>query len=96
MPFFEQTFCSWRPLHYRERTSSRSVLPLLSDPSHALTLCTEQPFILLARSILLAIESGQLDPDKAGSGVSYGERALRRVSSWGSGLKTTNRGGKCC
>ncbi|ORY89425.1 P-loop containing nucleoside triphosphate hydrolase protein [Leucosporidium creatinivorum] len=56
----------------------------------------EQPFILLARSILLAIESGQLDPDKAGSGVSYGERALRRVSSWGSGLKSTHRGGKCC
>ncbi|KAK4054464.1 hypothetical protein OIV83_000958 [Microbotryomycetes sp. JL201] len=47
----------------------------------------EQPFILLARSILLAIETGELDPEKAGSGVSYGERALRRVSSWGSSLK---------
>jgi len=45
-----------------------------------------QPFVLLARSILLDIESGQLDPDRAGSGVSYGERALKRVSSWGSGL----------
>ncbi|KAK4053936.1 hypothetical protein OIO90_003773 [Microbotryomycetes sp. JL221] len=47
----------------------------------------EQPFILLARAILLAIETGQLDPEKAGSGVSYGERALRRVSSWGSSLQ---------
>ncbi|CEQ39511.1 SPOSA6832_01037, partial [Sporobolomyces salmonicolor] len=39
----------------------------------------EQPFILLARSILLAIESGTLDPDAAGSGVSYGSRELRRL-----------------
>jgi len=41
----------------------------------------ESPFLLAARSILLAIESGQLDPEKAGSGVSYGDRALRRVNS---------------
>jgi len=41
----------------------------------------EAPFLLCARSILLAIESGSLDPEKAGSGVSYGDRALRRVSS---------------
>jgi len=68
----------------------------------------EQAFVLLARSVLLAIESGKLDPEKSGSGVSYGERALRRVSSWGSGLKGTKRslgskllgrgsgGGGCC
>ena len=41
----------------------------------------EAPFLLCARSILLAIESGALDPEKAGSGVSYGDRALRRVNS---------------
>ena len=41
----------------------------------------EAPFLLAARSILLAIESGTLDPEKAGSGVSYGDRALRRVNS---------------
>lgn len=41
----------------------------------------EAPFLLCARSILLAIESGALDPEKAGSGVSYGDRALRRVHS---------------
>ncbi|GAA6001359.1 hypothetical protein JCM10207_006624 [Rhodosporidiobolus poonsookiae] len=60
----------------------------------------EQPFILLARAILHAIESGQLDPDKAGSGVSYGERALRRVSSWNGSLNGGGKGkllgGKCC
>ena len=39
--------------------------------------------MLAARSILLAIESGTLDPEKAGSGVSYGDRALRRISSSG-------------
>ncbi|KAK1228699.1 Ras- protein Rab-4B [Marasmius sp. AFHP31] len=41
----------------------------------------EAPFMLAARSILLSIESGTLDPEKAGSGVSYGDRALRRVNS---------------
>ena len=41
----------------------------------------EAPFLLCARSILLSIESGALDPEKAGSGVSYGDRALRRVNS---------------
>ncbi|BGP32221.1 hypothetical protein JCM10296v2_004001 [Rhodotorula toruloides] len=60
----------------------------------------EQPFILLARAILLAVESGKLDPDKTGSGVSYGERALRRVSSWNGSLSGGGKGGllggKCC
>jgi hypothetical protein len=41
----------------------------------------EAPFLLAARSILLSIESGILDPEQAGSGVSYGDRALRRVNS---------------
>lgn len=41
----------------------------------------EAPFLLCARSILLSIESGALDPEKTGSGVSYGDRALRRVNS---------------
>ncbi|KAN0062626.1 Ras-related protein Rab-4B [Thecaphora frezii] len=41
----------------------------------------EAPFALAARSILLSIESGRLDPEKAGSGISYGDRALRRVGS---------------
>jgi len=41
----------------------------------------EAPFLLAARTILLAIESGDLDPEKTGSGVSYGDRALRRPSS---------------
>jgi Ras-related protein Rab-4B len=41
----------------------------------------EAPFLLAARSILLSIESGVMDPEKAGSGVSYGDRALQRVSS---------------
>lgn len=43
------------------------------------------PFLLLTRSILLSIESGRIDPDRNGSGISYGERALKRVSSWGAG-----------
>ncbi|KZV78493.1 ras-domain-containing protein [Exidia glandulosa HHB12029] len=41
----------------------------------------DAPFRLAARAILLAIEAGTLDPEKAGSGVSYGDRQLRRISS---------------
>ncbi|KAI8447789.1 P-loop containing nucleoside triphosphate hydrolase protein [Phakopsora pachyrhizi] len=43
------------------------------------------PFLLLARSILLSIESGRIDPARNGSGISYGERALKRVPSWSVG-----------
>ena len=42
-----------------------------------------QPFYLLSRAILVAIESGRIDPEKTSSGVSYGERSLRRMSSFG-------------
>ncbi|KAH9817576.1 P-loop containing nucleoside triphosphate hydrolase protein [Melampsora americana] len=41
------------------------------------------PFLLLTRSILLSIESGRIDPNRTNSGISYGERTLKRVSSWG-------------
>lgn len=41
----------------------------------------DSPFLHAARSILLAIESGTLDPEQPASGVSYGDRALRRVRS---------------
>lgn len=39
------------------------------------------PFLLAARTILSAIDAGTLDPDAAGTGVSYGERQLRAVGS---------------
>ncbi|KAG0144951.1 hypothetical protein CROQUDRAFT_672021 [Cronartium quercuum f. sp. fusiforme G11] len=51
------------------------------------------PFLLLTRAILLSIESGRIDPDRPGSGISYGERALKRVASWsgsGSGFEQQN------
>ena len=41
----------------------------------------EAPFLLAARAILFSIKSGSLDPQEPGTGVSYGDRALRRVSS---------------
>lgn len=69
----------------------------------------EAPFLLAARAILLSIEAGELDPEKAGSGVSYGDRALRRFSnasrlSFGSTSVSSRRGvrlkdvsrGRCC
>lgn len=67
-----------------------------------------QPFILLARSILLGIESGRLNPSEGGTGVSFGERELvmggRRGSSSSSKGRTFRLGtgsvkvggGRCC
>jgi len=57
-----------REIHYLESSSLTSFQTTL-------------PFLFLTRSILLAIESGALDPEKPGSGVSYGDRSLRRVGS---------------
>lgn len=54
------------------------------------------PFLLLTRAILLSIESGRIDPDRPGSGISYGERALKRVASWsgsGGGFENSPGGG---
>jgi small GTP-binding protein len=76
-------WASERDIHYIEASS-------LND------FQTELPFLLLARSILLAVESGTLDPESPGSGISYGDRTLRRIRS-GSRLSTlvgssSNRG----
>ncbi|KAF7846229.1 hypothetical protein BT93_L4804 [Corymbia citriodora subsp. variegata] len=51
-----------------------------------------QPFYLLSRAILLAIESGRIDPEQSNSGVSYGERSLRRMSSFGGGSSSIRLG----
>lgn len=39
------------------------------------------PFLLAARTILERIDRGDIDPDQAGTGISYGERQLRAVGS---------------
>ncbi|KAI5449070.1 hypothetical protein NCC49_005341 [Naganishia albida] len=40
-----------------------------------------QPFLLLAQSILHLLDTATIDPDAAGTGVSFGERQLRAVAS---------------
>lgn len=55
------------------------------------------PFLLAARTILEKIDSGEIDPDQAGTGISYGERQLRavgssRLSSFGRKKRTVNLG----
>jgi len=39
----------------------------------------EEAFLRCARTILSKIESGELDPDRMGSGIQYGDAVLRRV-----------------
>lgn len=39
------------------------------------------PFLLASRTILEKIDKGEIDPEQAGTGISYGERQLRAVGS---------------
>ena len=39
----------------------------------------EEVFLKCARSILSKIETGQLDPEKMGSGIQYGDASLRKT-----------------
>ena len=74
------SFSHYLPICRRRVTHRKSDVHFL-EASSLTGDNVEAPFLLCARSILLAIESGTLDPEKAGSGVSYGDRALRRVNS---------------
>jgi Ras-related protein Rab-4B len=55
------------------------------------------PFLLCARTILSSLDTGTIDPDQPGTGVSYGERQLRavgsvgRLSNWGGGTGKKRR-----
>jgi len=40
----------------------------------------EETFLKCARTILTKIESGQLDPEKMGSGIQYGDSSLRKLA----------------
>jgi GTPase SAR1 family protein len=40
----------------------------------------EEAFLKCTRTILAKIESGELDPERIGSGIQYGDTALRRLS----------------
>jgi len=51
----------------------------------------EEVFLKCARTILSKIESGQLDPEKMGSGIQYGDSSLRKLKS-----PTDKEGGCAC
>eukprot|EP00041_Stephanoeca_diplocostata_P007014 m.96989 g.96989 ORF g.96989 m.96989 type:complete len:210 (+) comp16678_c0_seq1:125-754(+) len=51
----------------------------------------EETFLKCARQILSKIETGQLDPEKMGSGIQYGDSNLRKISKPETGKK-----GGCC
>ena len=50
----------------------------------------EETFLKCARTILSKIESGQLDPEKMGSGIQYGDASMRSTQS-----KADGKGGGC-
>uniref|UniRef100_A0A671MUC1 Ras-related protein Rab-4B-like n=1 Tax=Sinocyclocheilus anshuiensis TaxID=1608454 RepID=A0A671MUC1_9TELE len=39
----------------------------------------EEAFLICARTILSKIESGELDPERMGSGIQYGDASLRQL-----------------
>jgi len=49
----------------------------------------EETFLKCARTILSKIESGQLDPEKMGSGIQYGDSSLRKLAP------REGKGGSC-
>lgn len=53
----------------------------------------EEVFLKCTRSILSKIDAGELDPDRVGSGIQYGNAQLRRVTPQQSG---TSEKKKCC
>ena len=40
----------------------------------------EEAFLKCAKSILAKIETGELDPERVGSGIQYGDAMLRRLN----------------
>eukprot|EP00042_Codosiga_hollandica_P035279 m.260308 g.260308 ORF g.260308 m.260308 type:complete len:210 (+) comp54599_c0_seq3:192-821(+) len=51
----------------------------------------EEVFLKCSRAILTKIESGQLDPDKMGSGIQYGEPKHKPIAK-----PVAKEGGGCC
>ena len=41
----------------------------------------EEVFLKNARSILTKIETGQIDPERMGSGIQYGDNSLRTAAT---------------
>ena len=41
--------------------------------------CVEEAFLKCSKNILAKIETGELDPERIGSGIQYGESLLRRT-----------------
>jgi len=52
----------------------------------------EETFLKCARKILSKIETGQLDPEKMGSGIQYGDASLRKISK----TESSGKKGGCC
>lgn len=50
----------------------------------------EETFLKCARTILSKIENGQLDPEKLGSGIQYGDGALRKGNAPAEGANGCN------
>jgi Ras-related protein Rab-4B len=51
----------------------------------------EEAFLKCSKSILAKIETGELDPERIGSGIQYGESLLRRTD----GLSARRRAPSC-
>ncbi|RUS15221.1 P-loop containing nucleoside triphosphate hydrolase protein [Endogone sp. FLAS-F59071] len=61
----------------------------------------EDIFLKCARSILTKIETGQIDPEKIGSGIQFGDSSLRLMRKGRGGAKlrrktSTSRFSNCC
>ncbi|KAL1924761.1 uncharacterized protein VTP21DRAFT_4415 [Calcarisporiella thermophila] len=70
-----------REITYLEATKFAQEHEMMVLETSALTgEGVEEVFMKCARSILTKIETGQIDPEKAGSGIQYGDSSLRRLA----------------
>lgn len=42
--------------------------------------CVEEAFLKCSKTILAKIETGELDPERIGSGIQYGSSAMQRLT----------------
>ncbi|KAK2192936.1 hypothetical protein NP493_20g08043, partial [Ridgeia piscesae] len=73
-------------------TDARTLAKLIFHETSALTgENVEETFLKCARSILTKIESGELDPERMGSGIQYGDASIRRLNR----LQTSQKRPEC-
>ena len=90
-------WCCWREVTFLEASRFAQENDLMFVETSALSgENVEEAFLKCARTILNKIETNELDPDKVGSGIQYGDSALRRAHRNAVPQPTPSATDSCC